>query len=155
MKKFAAASVMALSMALAAFAVVDDHHHVSVNKNDVILNGYDAVAYFTMDKAVKGSSKYTADHGDATYQFSSAKHRDMFVANPEMYAPMYGGYCAYGTALGKKFAVNGEAFEVVDDKLYVNKDLSVYKKWKKDKPGYIAKAEKNWPKIVDTPAKEL
>ncbi|MDD9892047.1 MAG: YHS domain-containing protein, partial [Gammaproteobacteria bacterium] len=83
---------------------------VSVDSNDVILNGYDAVAYFTEGKPVKGTQEYTAVYDGAVYRFASKSNRNKFQANPSQYAPAYGGFCAYGTALGKKFAVNGKAF---------------------------------------------
>ncbi len=117
------------------------------NDNDVILAGHDAVAYFTQNKPVEGSANYTATYNGAIYQFSSASNRDTFKANPAKYAPVYGGYCAFGASLGKKFQVDGKAFEVVDGKLYVNKNLAVYETWRKDKPGYIQKANGNWGKI--------
>ena len=121
----------------------------------VILAGHDAVAYFTEGKAVKGSPTFTAKLNDAIYQFSSAKNRDLFVANPSKYEPAYGGFCAYGAKLGKKFSVDGKAFEVVNGKLYVNKNLDVYKAWKKDVPTYIKEANAQWPKIKSIPASQL
>ena len=92
------------------------------------------VAYFTENAAVEGSAKYTAVHNDAIYYFSSKKNRKLFNKNPEKYVPQYGGFCAYGAALGKKLDVDGKAFEVVDGKLYVNKNLDVYETWVEDKP---------------------
>lgn len=128
---------------------------VSVDSNDVILNGYDAVAYFTEGKPVKGTQEYTAVYDGAVYRFASKSNRNKFQANPSQYAPAYGGFCAYGTALGKKFAVNGKAFEIVDGRLYVNKDEGVYKVWKKDVPGNVLKAEGQWIKIEDVAAGNL
>lgn len=124
-------------------------------ENGVILAGHDAVAYFTESKAVEGSSKFTAKHNDAIYQFSSAENRDLFKANPDKYAPAYGGFCAYGTTLGKKFSVDGKAFEVVDGKLYVNKNLDVYEVWRKDIPTHIQQADAKWPAIESVPADQL
>lgn len=121
----------------------------------VILAGYDTVAYFTQDKAVKGKAKYTAVHNDAIYRFSSKKNRDLFNENPEKYAPQYGGFCAYGLTFGKKFEVDGKAFKVVDGKLYVNKNLDVAKAWNKDIPKHLDEAEGYWPKVENTPASEL
>ncbi|MCG8071780.1 MAG: YHS domain protein [Candidatus Thiodiazotropha taylori] len=123
--------------------------------NDVILAGYDVVAYHTQGEAVEGTTMYTAVYNDAIYQFSSADNRELFNSNPEKYAPAYGGFCAYGATLGKKFQVDGKAFEVVDGKLYVNKNQQVYDIWRKDIPGNLNKADAQWPKIVDTPADEL
>ena len=136
-----AAALVALSTV--ALAGVD----TETDKNDVILAGYDAVAYFTENQPVLGSEEYTAVHNDAIYRFSSAKNRDLFNQNPEKYAPAYGGYCAYGTFLGKKFEVDGKAFEVVDGVLYVNKNRSVYKTWKEDVPKHIAGADAEWVDI--------
>jgi hypothetical protein len=79
----------------------------------------------------------------------------MFEAKPEKYMPAYGGYCAYGVAVGKKFVVDPEAWKIVDGNLYLNLDRDIQKKWLKDVPGYIKKAEANWPKIKDKPASDL
>lgn len=125
------------------------------NANGVILNGYDAVAYFTQSKPVEGSANYTAVHNNAIYQFSSAKNRDAFNENPSKYEPQFGGFCAYGTALGKKFEVNGKAFEVVGGKLYVNKDENVYDTWVKEKSSNIEKAHQQWPEIKHIAASKL
>lgn len=127
----------------------------STNSDGVILNGYDAVAYFTEGEPVEGESGLAAEHDGATYYFSTAANRDMFLANPERFEPAYGGYCAYGASLGKKFAVDGKAFDIVDDRLYVNKNLKVYETWVKDVPGNIAKADRQWTTIRDTPAEDL
>lgn len=152
MKKIQAVTAMAaMVMATAVWAGTT----TSTDQNDVILNGYDAVAYFTEGKPVKGSEKYTAAHGGAIYRFASAANRDLFRKSPTKYAPVYGGYCAYGAAVGKKFAVDGKAFEVLNGTLYVNKNKDVYETWSKDKPGNIDKADANWPRIRDKKAEDL
>ena len=126
---------------ISAFAGVD----TETDDNGVILAGYDTVAYHTVGEPVKGKPDITAVHNDAIYRFASKKNRNLFVADPEKYAPAYGGFCAYGATFGKKFEVDGKAFEVVDGQLYVNKNRSVYKTWSKDVPGNIAKSEAQWP----------
>lgn len=125
------------------------------DKNGVILAGYDAVSYFTENAAVEGSAEYTAVHNDAIYRFSSAKNRDLFSANPSKYEPQYGGFCAYGAALGRKFEVNGKAFEIVDGKLYVNKNEDVYETWVEDKVENILDADKEWLVIENVDASKL
>lgn len=123
--------------------------------NDVILAGHDAVAYFTESKPVLGSPEYTAEYDGAIYRFASAANRDAFRADPARYAPVYGGYCAYGMTFGKKFQVDGQAFQVVNDRLYVNKDLKVYQTWRKDIPGNIVKADAQWPEVKDIAPDQL
>ena len=125
------------------------------DENDVILAGHDVVAYFTESKPVLGKAMFTAVHNDAIYRFSSAGNRDMFTKTPDKYAPQYGGFCAYGVTLGQKFEIDGKAFEVVDGKLYVNKNLKVYETWKKDIPENIKSANTKWDGIHATPAAQL
>jgi hypothetical protein len=149
--KFKVLAFLLASLAGQVFAGVD----TATDANGVILAGYDTVAYHTQGKPVKGKPAITAVYNDAIYRFSSVENRDRFVANPADYAPAYGGYCAFGTSLGKKFEVDGKAFEVVDGQLYVNKNLAVYKTWKEDVPGNLRKSEKNWPQIKTVAADDL
>ena len=58
------------------------------------------------------------------------------------------GFCAYGTAGGYQAAVDPNVFTVVDGKLYLNYNADVQKRWTKDVPGFISKADKNWPEIA-------
>lgn len=126
-----------------------------VDENGVILAGHDTVAYFTQNAAVEGKSDFTAVHNGAIYYFASSDNRNIFKANPEKYAPQYGGFCAYGASLGKKFDIDGKAFEIVDGKLYVNKNLDVYEVWVEDKAENITSANTQWPNIVSIAADEL
>ena len=111
--------------------------------------GYDPVAYFTESKAVKGSGRYTAEHRGVTYLFSNEANRDAFKKDPARYLPAYGGYCAYGVAIGKKFWADPAVWEIVDGTLYLNLDKPIQQEWDKDKPGYITKADSNWGSIKD------
>lgn len=111
------------------------------------VQGYDVVAYFTQSKPVAGNAKFTAQHEGATYRFSSAENRDLFSKDPAKYAPQYGGYCAFGTAMGRKFDGDPHAWKIVDDKLYLNLNKKVQARWKKDIPGFIKGANGNWKLI--------
>jgi YHS domain-containing protein len=124
---------------------------VNTDKSGVAIAGYDPVAYFSQTKALRGSPQITASYAGATYQFTSPANRDAFLANPQKYAPVFGGYCAYGVANGHKVSVDPEAFRVVNDRLYLNYSKGVQKKWLADVPGNIAKADANWPKLRDAP----
>jgi YHS domain-containing protein len=117
-------------------------------RDGAAIRGYDPVAYFTDRKPVKGSPSYRTEFRGSTFQFASAANRDAFAAAPEKYAPQYNGYCAFGVAGGYKAAVDPAAFTVVDDKLYLNYNRSVQSQWRADVPGFIAKADRNWPKVA-------
>jgi YHS domain-containing protein len=120
----------------------------NTDSNGVAVKGYDPVAYFSMDKHVKGSSNFEYEWKGAKWRFSTDNHKKLFIKNPDTYAPRYGGYCAYGVAVDALFDIQPEAWTIVDGKLYLNKNLDVRETWKKDIPGNIKKADMNWPGVL-------
>jgi YHS domain-containing protein len=116
-------------------------------RNNLAIDGYDPVAYFTEQKPVKGSAQFRSDFQGSTFQFASAVHRDIFAADPAKYAPQYGGFCAYGMAKGYKATIDPAAFTVLSDKLYLNYSKTVRSQWLSDIPGYVQKADANWPEV--------
>lgn len=113
----------------------------------VALHGYDPVAFFVKGAPAVGSAKYSVAHKGATYRFISQSHLDMFKAGPAKYIPAYGGFCAYGVAVGAKFDGDPRYWKVVDGKLYLNLNQEIQKTWFEDIGGNISKAEENWPRI--------
>ena len=113
------------------------------------IEGYDAVAYHTESRPVGGSDAFEFEWMDSTWRFASDENRQLFAANPEKYAPACGGFCAYGVSLGAKPGIDPEAWKIVDGTLYLNLNKDVQGRWAKDIPGYIAKADKIWPTIID------
>ncbi len=90
-----------------------------------------------------------------TYAFASDEHKTLFAKSLEKYLPVYGGYCAYSVAVGKKFVADPEMWAIVGGKLYLNLDKGIQQKWQQDIPGYIVKVEKNWPEIKEKNAADL
>lgn len=113
------------------------------------IKGYDTVAYFTEGKPVKGKSDYSTEYKQATWLFSSQENLELFVADPEKYAPQYGGYCAYAVAQNTTASIKPELFTIYDGKLYLNYNDSINEKWNADKDGFISDADKNWPQILN------
>jgi YHS domain-containing protein len=117
-------------------------------KDGVALRGHDPVAYFKDGKPVRGSPEHHADYRGSVFHFATAANRAAFVADPAKYAPQYGGYCAYGLASGYKAATDPAAFTIVAGKLYLNYNADVQRKWSRDIPGQIAKADRQWPAVA-------
>jgi YHS domain-containing protein len=120
---------------------------VNANGNDLAIKGYDTVSYFTKGVPTKGSNKFTAAYNGAIYQFSTADNRVLFQSDPSKYAPQYGGFCAMGVALNKKLDTDPMAWHIRGDKLYLNLNKAVQKKWSTDIPGFIGTAQENWTDI--------
>jgi hypothetical protein len=117
--------------------------------SDGAIRGYDPVAYFKEGRPVKGDPKFTYTWKDSRWMFSSQKNLDLFKANPDQYAPQYGGYCAYGASQGHKATIDPQAWTIVGGKLYLNYDADIKTKWMKDQAGYIRLADKNWGMLKD------
>jgi len=128
----------------AAFAI----DPVNKTSDGVAIKGYDAVAYFTDRKPVKGSRDFEYVWMGAKWRFSTAGHKDLFIKDPDKYAPKYGGYCAYAVSQGTTADIDPDAWNIVDGRLYLNLSKRIKDKWSKDIPGYIKKADEKWPKIL-------
>lgn len=113
------------------------------------LEGYDPVAYFTQNKAVRGDGFIKSEFEGQTYLFATKDDKELFDKNPSKYAPQYGGWCAFGVSVNKKFHADPRAFVVHKDKLYVNVNADILKKFKEDLTGNIKKAENNWSQIKE------
>jgi YHS domain-containing protein len=121
----------------------------SVNKkrDGLAVRGYDVVAYFTDAKPTKGSPEFQMEWNGAKWQFANATHLQMFQANPEKYAPQYGGYCAWAVHKGYTADADPQAWAIVGGKLYLNYNASVQKQWQQGAEERIQAADQNWPKL--------
>lgn len=117
-------------------------------RTDTAINGYDTVAYFTEGQPVKGQDAFVHSWNGAKWKFASQANLDRFKADPERYAPQYGGYCAYGVAQGNLVKVEPEQFTVLNGKLYLNFDADVQRLWLKDPQGFNRMADVKFPQLL-------
>ena len=117
---------------------------VNTDSTGLALRGFDAVAYFAVENAVKGDAKYEYVWKGARWIFSSEENMKAFQANPDAYAPQFGGYCSFAVSEG--YTANGdpEAWKVVDGKLYLNYNKQVKQKWEAEQSERIEKGKTNW-----------
>jgi YHS domain-containing protein len=109
------------------------------------IKGYDAVAYFTEGKPVKGLDEFSIDYMGAEWKFASRQHLEMFRADPEAYAPRYGGYCAYAVANGETASAKPDLWTIHEGKLYLNYNRRINELFQQDIESYIRQADQNWP----------
>ena len=84
----------------------------------------------------------------ATWHFASDANRALFEADPLAFAPQYGGWCAWAVAEGYTASTVPDAWSIVDGRLYLNFSRSVQRRWERDIPGNIARADANWPGVL-------
>jgi len=125
---------------------------VFTDKKGVALEGYDPLGYFTDGKPTKGDPKIEATFNGALYHFVSQEHREIFEKAPTKYAPAYGGYCGYAASIGKVRPANPLLWSVVDGQLILQHTKGAVELWEKDVKGNKAKADTNWPRLVEIKA---
>lgn len=117
-------------------------------RGELAIQGYDPVAYFTDGKPVQGQPAHAHDWMGARWLFASKAHLDLFKAEPEKYAPQYGGYCAYGVAQDNLVSIEPDKFKIVEGKLYLNYNAEVQATWSKDPRRYIQQADAKFKALL-------
>ena len=112
------------------------------------VGGYDTVAYQTQRAAVPGKPEFRVSWKGAEWQFATAANRDLFVNQPETYAPQFGGHCAFAVAGGSTAAGDPKVFDVVNGRLYLNLSTGTQSSWRRDQAGMIQRGDQNWPRLI-------
>jgi len=155
-KAFAAFILLLLAMPSFTHAQkYEGKYFNNLNADGVIIDGYDAVAFFTDKKPVKGDAKFQYTYEDAIYYFASQEHLDMFKANPEKYKPQFGGWCAYAVSLGRVAPIDVNTFSIVNGRLVIQHNQRAVDGWNKDIQGNLSLADKYWPQVSGVGGKQI
>lgn len=123
----------------------------NIPSSGLALEGYCPVAYFAVNKPVKGSKEFSSDYKGVTYYFVNADAKAAFDENPDKYVPAYGGWCAFGMAIGSKFPVDPTSFKIVNGKLHLflrNENVDALALWNEgEEPEYLKKASDFWASV--------
>jgi YHS domain-containing protein len=158
-------SLVARAVLLSAFAVMttaslaavagDDVRLLNLDKNGVILDGYDPVAFFTDNKPMLGSDAFQSTYGGAVYHFASADHKAMFDKEPAKYEPQFGAFCAYAVSVGRTAAIDVSTFSIVNGRLVVQHNARAVGLWNKDPQANLKLADKYWPAVAKNGGKQI
>ena len=121
--------------------------------NGLATQGYDPVAFFTDSKPILGKPEFQIRPHGALYYFTSKEHRDLFKTDPAKFEPAFGGFCAYGVSRNKLVEIDVNAFQIVDGRLLLQYSKGVRTDFNKDTKGNLAKADGNWPGLVEKKGK--
>jgi len=116
-------------------------------RNNIAVDGYDPITFFT-GTPLQGNPQYQMEYMGAIWVFSSRANLDLFKTNPSVFAPQYGGYCAWAVAHGKLAKGSPENWYVEDGRLFLNFNDRIQKKWDKKRPDFIVRADNKWPDIL-------
>jgi len=115
----------------------------------LMLLGYDPVAYFTDAKPVRGKHTIAAANEGRTYYFATPEHRAAFLAAPAKYEPQYGGFCSNGAPYGVKMGSDPTQFELRGKRLFIFGDVQGREFWLLDREDNIRHADELWTEIRD------
>jgi len=119
-------------------------HKINQTPDGIAIRGYDAVAYHTEGRAVKGTSDFVHTWESAHWHFASAANRDRFAANPEQYAPQHGGYCNMAMAKDQVKAGDPNAWAIIDGKLRLYASTKGRDNFQKNTAANVGLAARNW-----------
>ncbi|MBC7921680.1 MAG: YHS domain-containing protein [Ferruginibacter sp.] len=126
--------------------------HVNL-ENGLAIQGYDPVAYFTGNRALRGAENHAYRYQNATYYFASQQNLEAFKKNPARYEPAYGGWCAYAMGdSGEKVSIDPETFKVKDGQLllfYHSTFNNTLPKWNKNEAKLHQQADQHWRNFVN------
>ncbi len=126
-------------------------HSYSLPSSGVALEGYCPVAYFAVNKPVRGKPEFASTYDGVTYYLVSADAKRAFDSSPEKYIPAFGGWCAFGMSVQDKFPVDPTNFKIVNGRLMVflkNRNVDALDLWKQSNDAQlIAKADAHWKKV--------
>lgn len=146
-------AMMTLSVSYAQDITIGRKNNFNLNDDNVAIKGYDPVAYFKSNSAVKGKSDLSVYHQGVIYYFSSIENKEEFKKKPSKYEPEYGGWCAYAMgAKAEKVGINPETFKILNGKLYLFYNRggnNTLPKWNNDESNLRNHADANWKEIFN------
>lgn len=156
MKKSGALYLVLMVVVINGFALAQQNKaNFNVNDNGVAINGYDVVAYFTRNEAVRGNQKHEAQYKGVKYWFASEEDKNRFLKDPDKYVPQYGGYCAFAMGMkNAKVPSDPNTFKLYNGKLYLffndyyqGEPFNTIIPWNADEQNLKKKADANWKKM--------
>jgi len=113
----------------------------------VAIEGFDPVSYFTEPSPVPGLPDYEYVWQGVPWYFATAANRDVFIRNPDIYAPQFGGHCVM--SLSRGFLSDGKPrlFLIEGMKLYMFYSVANREAFLAGEEVVVETANGNWKKL--------
>ena len=98
----------------------------------------------------QGIPDYEYVWGGVPWYFASAANRDVFIRNPDIYAPQYGGHCA--TSLSRGYLSDGKPrlYAISGLKLYLFYSVANREAFFQSGDASLKSAESGWTQLKGT-----
>lgn len=137
-----------ISSAGTSGAVEPNRRHLVVDETTgLAIGGYDPLAYFVDGQARRGAPEFQFDWRGATWLFLNEGNLAAFHERPEVYAPVFGGYCAYAVSRGRPAEGSPLHFAVLAGRLYLFANAASRIAFLEGGAAIIAEAVRRWPEV--------
>jgi hypothetical protein len=144
MKQFAKCAAVICVLA-ASWAQAGDF----LEDKGVALGRIDALSYFSPDQGLMyGDQQRSVIYKGTKFYFITNSHAEAFKADPEHFAPQFGGFDALAASKGDRIAANPRVFIVQEGRLYLFKDRDSMKQWKQDVAANIERGNQAWTRLA-------
>ena len=114
------------------------------------IDGFDPVAYFVDGKPRAGRPELELRSGGASWRFANEGNMAAFAADPEVYAPRFGGHDPVAVTRGAATPGHPELWLVADGALYLFYSEEARAAFLRDPEHVIEAAERHWPAVAET-----
>jgi hypothetical protein len=112
------------------------------------IDGFDPVAYFVDGKPRLGRPDLELRADGANWRFANEGNMAAFAANPEIYAPRFGGHDPMAVVRGAATAGHPEVWLIADGHLYLFYSDAARQGFARDPASAIEAAERHWPDVA-------
>jgi YHS domain-containing protein len=117
-------------------------------RTGVAIGGYDPVAYFVKSKPMLGRAELEIRYAGVSWRFVNEGNRGAFIANPEVYMPVFGGHDPMGVVRGVAVPGHPEIWLLVAERLYLFRSSQTREIFAADPGDFIAEAHRLWPDVA-------
>jgi hypothetical protein len=122
---------------------------VALNRyTGLAIDGFDPVAYFTDGRARPGRPDLELRSGGASWRFANEGNMAAFAADPEVYAPRFGGYDPVAAVRGAATPGHPELWLIAENQLYLFYSEAARAAFARDPDATIEAAERHWPAVM-------
>jgi YHS domain-containing protein len=121
------------------------YHFVVDAYTGLAMGGADPVQIFVNGQVTAGSRDFETDWGGATWHFTNEGNLAAFQHDPEVYAPKFGGRCAFALSQGLLVEARPQLYLIFHEHLYLFANAGNRAAFLTNPDAYLQEAERQWP----------
>ena len=133
---------------LAAWVPPKRYHFIEDTFTGLAIGGNDPVSFYVDGEPREGSADFQLDWGGTTWHFVNEGNQAAFKQHPEVYAPLFGGRCAYAMSQGIAAEGAPQFYVIYHDRLLLFANAGNRAAFMTNPDILLEEAERVWPSVV-------